>query len=338
MPSRSAMKTQKPPAELHWTLPLCLVFAGSVMVSQGCNLVDDEPPETTDGGESGGDGEAVCIAAIEAGAQTCMPPQQFWFDFNGASYNMLLIDDPGASVSVLGGLLLSVGGSADYIGTYNSEDPDCGVFCGWCQPGQNLCMSAFDAEGNPECLLCMAPSGDPSADQEACEDHLAVCLGAAESGTDSGGLDESGGADDESGGADDESGDDGGVAPYYDCAWWDPVGAVTFDAAGRAYIDTYVLDDVIDYFGHPLSQCDGTQFSLTSSGHFKISRLAAGGVLDQLGLQRNDVLVKSNGVELDDLEAIADLTIDLFYDQPASWFTLTYQRRKATHQLTVVLQ
>jgi hypothetical protein len=37
-------------------------------------------------------------------------------------------------------------------------------------------------------------------------------------------------------------------------------------------------------------------------------------------------------------EAIADLTVDLFYTDPASWFTLTYQRHGTTRQVTIVVQ
>lgn len=61
------------------------------------------------------------------------------------------------------------------------------------------------------------------------------------------------------------------------------------------------------------------------------------GILHQLGLRVGDVLVQSNGVDLDDLDAIADLAVDLFYDSPAPWFTLTYQRRTTTTQLTIVV-
>ena len=56
-------------------------------------------------------------------------------------------------------------------------------------------------------------------------------------------------------GADDDM-DEPGALPEYDCAQWDPNGAVTLDVKGNAIVDAAIVEEIAVHYGDPLADCD----------------------------------------------------------------------------------
>jgi hypothetical protein len=128
------------------------------------------------------------------------------------------------------------------------------------------------------------------------------------------------------GGADTTGGDDAGVLDY-DCADWDPSGAVTRDARGNAIVDGALVEELAAHFGDPLADCDDTAFYRQSDGYFAVSRRSQKGVLAQIGIEPGDVILALDGVAMDDLDQIAKATVDLFLGHRiTSGFSLTIAR------------
>jgi hypothetical protein len=257
-------------------------------------------------------------------------------DWDGADYNMLLIDDPKVSLGVGGGVLINASSSADYIGNYHFDGGSCTIGCGWCQPGQSFCFKEFDDDGFPVCGACIEPGEDAAT---VCEDFLLACQGTDPTGADTTGSSESTGA--ETDGADTSGGALGDEPPplEYDCAGWDPVDAVSIDGRGVVYVDPTVVEAIATNYGDPLALCDDTRFSRRSDGHYQVSRMASTGVLAQMGLRPGDVVLYLDGEPMSSLDAIARATADLFYDdRPASRFTLTIQRGRQKKALNIVVR
>ena len=209
---------------------------------------------------------------------------------------MTLIDDPVASVGVgPGGWLVQVGTSADWIGDYEGSEGSCQWGCAWCDQGQSLCHGGFAEDGTPTCFLCLPTDNSPEwivAAGQACATFVAnnpSCDGGTPPGG-AGGTSGGGGAD-ESGGAD---GSSGSAGAEYDCNLWDIAGAAS---ATRTTItlDEATLEEAVQHFGAPLTDCDDTRFSQDSSGYFVLSRTSSAGLLSQMGLQVGDRIETVNG-------------------------------------------
>jgi hypothetical protein len=147
------------------------------------------------------------------------------------------------------------------------------------------------------------------------------------------GLDETG-ADGDSDSDDglDETGSDGGTGETgglleYDCSQWKPSGAVTLDARGNVAVDAALVEEIAVHYGDPLAVCDDTSFRQTSTGHFVIARMATNGLLAQMGLLPDDVILAIDGEPMIDIDTIAATTVDLFLgSRVTSGFTLTIGR------------
>jgi hypothetical protein len=292
---------------------LCI---GAVLIGSGvtaCNLVDDEPPTTTNNQETDGMAVSECQAQLEAVAPECLPGMQVFATYDEGSSNVLLVDDPAVSVGVgPNAWLIQVSGSADYIGSYQHEGESCSFGCSWCQAGESLCHSGLDENGVPQgCTLCI-PWGVPDLGVQ-CGQFMAACQdeGLDETGSD-GGLDETG----PDGGLD-ETGPDGGINEpegllEYDCAQWEPNGAVTLDAKGNATVDAAIVEEIVVHHGDPLADCDGTTIRRRSDGYFAIGSMAPNGLLAQMGLQPGDTILAIDGQPMNDLDTIAATAVDLF--------------------------
>jgi hypothetical protein len=294
-----------------------------------CNLVDDEPPEdpneqaTTDGEA----GQAECLEIAEQIQSQCLPPQQFIAMWDEGNSSMILVDDPAASVGIgPGGWLVQVASSADYIGSYHFDGDTCTIGCGWCQPGQSLCHSGFDEDGLPSCMMCVpAETPDPG---EQCAQHLQACMGAGDDGLDETGADDDTSSDEglDETGSDGDTGETQGLLEY-DCSQWQPSGAVTLDARGNVIVDAALVEELAVHYGDPLADCDDTSFRHTSTGHFAIVRMATNGLLAQMGLVPNDVILAIDGEPMTDIDTVAATAVDLFLgSRVTSGFTLTIGR------------
>lgn len=305
---------------------LCIsaVLIGSGLTA--CNLVDDEPSSPLDDGGSGGVSE--CQEQLEAVAAECLPGMQVFATYDEGSSNVLLVDDPAVSVGVgPNAWLIQVSGSADYIGSYQQEGGSCDIGCSWCQAGESLCHSGLDENGIPQgCTLCI-PWGIPDLGAQ-CAQFMAACQGDGldETGSD-GGLDETG-----SDGGLDETGSDGnmdapGALPEYDCAQWDPSGAVTLDTNGNAIVDAAIVEEIVVHHGDPLADCDDTSFRRGSDGYFIIGSMAPNGLLAQMGLRPGDTILAIDGEPMNELDTMAATAIDLFLgSRVTSGFFLAIRR------------
>lgn len=309
------------------------LFAAGVTA---CNLVDDEPDEPIESGTDGSAGAAECLAMVEQVQSQCMPPQQLISIWDEGNSSMILVDDPAASIGIgPSGWLVQVNSAADYIGSYQFEGDDCTVGCGWCQPGQSLCHSGVGEDGFPGCMLCLeAGTPDPGAQ---CALILEACNGAGDGGLDEtgddGGLDETGSGVDEIG--DDDAGETEGMLGY-DCAQWDPTGAVILDVRGNAVVDATIIEEIAVHYGDPLADCDDTSFHVRSDGSFAISSMSPDGLLAQMGLQPGDAILAIDSVAMRDIDTIAATAFDLFLgSRVTSGFSLTIGRGRE-HIVTMV--
>jgi hypothetical protein len=323
--------------------PTIAVIAAALFASglAACNLVDDEPP-IDQGATDGSVGEAVCLAQLEVAQAQCLPGMTFIAMWDEGNSSMTLIDDPAANIGVgPNAWLVQVSASADYVGTYQFDGDTCTVGCGWCGPGQSLCHSGLSEEGVPEgCMACI-PFDAPDVGSQ-CAQFITACMGPDggldETGSD-GGLDETG-----SDGGLDETGSDEGLSESeglleYDCAQWDPAGAVTLDMAGNAVVDAALVEEIAVHYGDPLADCDDTSFRLRSDGYFAIGTMNPNGLLAQMGLQPGDTILAVNGESMSDLNAIASTTVDLFLgSRITSGFTLAVRRGRETFAKAVVLR
>jgi hypothetical protein len=300
----------------------------------GCNLTDDQPPVEDPGGTDGG--AAACLEAAAELPNICLPGMYFLADYDQGGGNVVLVDDPVAAAGVGGGVLVNVSASADWVGSYEFDGGECTVGCGWCQPGQSFCYKDYDEDGRPTCGLCLGPE---VADQAtACADFLLACQGIDPTGDPDTSGDAGGGGADDTGGGDQTGGaDDAGVVEY-DCSAWDPRDAVLLER-GVAYLDLAIAGEIAEHYGDPLALCDDTRFTRTTTGHYSIARMTSTGVLAQMGLRPGDVILSANGAPLATLDAIADMTVDIFYGTRIDRaFSLAYQRGRATHQIKVIVE
>lgn len=314
------------------TFSVCTLLAGFCSIA--CNLADDEPydPGETEGTDGTDGGAAGCF---EAAANQCLPQQEFIGIFEEGDADVVLIDDPQASVGVgPNAWLVSVQSSADWVGSYMYDGGTCTVGCGWCQEGQSLCHGGFDGNMLPNCYTCLPPDTEDIGEQ--CATFVAAACTAPSD--DDGGLDETG--DDGL----DETGDDGldeTTGPQdYDCAGWDPAGAVDLaPVRGTFVVDAGVVQEIASYFGEPLADCDDTKFGQTADGHFAIRRMASGGMLAQLGLRPGDTIVALDGKDMADVDTIANTAVSLFLGETmTTGFTLTYRRGRSKSQLRILVR
>ena len=322
------MAPQNNPMKSKKQFSASILCIGAALIGAGvgaCNLVDDEPPTVED---TEGTGDSECQAQLELAAAECLPGMQLFATYDEGSSNVLLVDDPEVSVGVgPGAWLIQVSGSADYIGSYQHEGESCTVGCGWCQPGESLCHSGLDENGVPQgCMLCI-PFGIPDLGAQ-CAQFMEACQGEGldETGSD-GGLDETGsdGGLDETG-SDDDMNESEGLLEY-DCAQWDPSGAVTLDAKGNAVVDATIVEEIAVHYGDPLADCDGTSFRQRSDGYFSIGSMAPNGLLAQMGLRPGDTILAIDGEPMNDIDTIAATAVDLFLgSRVTSGFTVAIHR------------
>lgn len=295
----------------------------SVSCLLACNLIDDEPSSSDDGGngETGDPGPTdneVCLAALDALPDLeCAPgfsPQLF---FDGGASNIVLVDDPAIQVGANVGLLVNfgVGAGADWLATDATQNTACtfGCFAG-CAPGgsQDGCFSNPASGGS--CMYCA-----DEIEEGACTDFVLACQGIdpdpGDGGGDpDGGVDETGGADESSGGgADTTSG-----AMAYGCEDWDPSSIYQPTAGGPFRIPQALVDQLVLGTADALADCDGVLFREANDGHWAISSMSGTGMLGALGLQVGDRLLSFNGVQLDSLDAIASTLVTDFLTKDGS--------------------
>jgi hypothetical protein len=303
-----------------------------------CGTSDDQPPPPPpiDTASCFDVAAEIAAACIDKGMNVVL-------DFNGGTGHVILVDDPSGSIDIGGiGFLIDADADANWVGDYEFDGGDCTVGCSWCDTGQSLCHGGFDSNGQIQCALCLNPAeGDVV---QTCTDWLRECnpdgVGGSGGSGAAGGSGGSGAAPpggSSGAGAGAPGGTEDGDAEY-DCESWNPAGAALQDGSGRVFVDRNVVAQITAHFGNPLV-CEGTKFRLTESGHYQLSRASSTGVLAQMGLRVGDVLLRSNGVELDSLDAVADLVADMFYGpQIRSQFTLTYERGRRTQQLVVLIE
>ncbi len=310
----------------------------------GCNFNDDEPLDPTIGGtggdtDGGPNSQAECLDHATAIGVECDMGQSFWFDWNGPDYNMTLIDDPAASVGVgPNAWLLQASTSADWIGDYEGSAGDCNFGCAWCPPGQSVCHGGFDESGFPTCYLCLPVEDTPAgitAAGNACATFVAgnqACLG---------GLPPGGGGGD--GGTTSGGGDSGvdstGAGAEYDCNLWDVSSAASVNQTKKQItIEEATLEEVVQHFGAPLTDCDGVRFSQDNDGYFVLSKLPnkSTSLLGKMGLELGDRIETINGEKIQSADAVADKVMDLFYSggEPAKNFTLGVRRFGRTTTFT----
>lgn len=311
------------------SLSAALVFACA------CNLTDNTPPGDLPGTGGTDDGAAGCF---EAAAGQCLPGQQFIGSFQEGDADVVLVDDPEASVGVgPNAWLVSVGSSADWVGSYEYDGGSCTVGCGWCAQGQSLCHGGFDEDMYPKCPLCLGAGVDDPGDQ--CATWIEAC---PEAGDDEGGLDETGG-DEDSGRNGGETGDEGldeTSGAEYDCALWDPAGAVSVGPhPGTMVVDMELVEEIVEYFGDPLADCDNTRFGQQADGYFAVRRMSSTGLLAKIGLREGDAILALDGERMSDPDTVASAAVALFLgNKITEGFTLTYRRGRATEQLRVLVR
>ena len=153
------------------TIRTILIAAISLsLAAMACNVEDDEPhmDEPSDPDDEGD----------SAGSQLqCMPGQQvFAMCEEGAEYDsmMITVDDPAAHELSSGGLLFRALDADDFVGTEQRSTTECIAGCGYCYPGESLCVAAIAEDGRPQgCTLCLRYDvADPEAQ---CATFLAAC-------------------------------------------------------------------------------------------------------------------------------------------------------------------
>lgn len=260
------------------------VAVAAVAACSGCKVLDDdEPPPIDSGGDATGGHVRSCVGEALEGLDTaCPPPRQWWLEHMGAKSKAVLIDDPEATIGVgPGAWLVRVDSETDYVGTYNHVDEDCDVACGWCLPGQHMCHTGRDAQGEVDCWACI-DLGTPNPGME-CVAALEAC--------------NQDGVDETSGGTTEAIGE-------YDCTTWRPEEGVRRSNDGMITIDAAMVQEVLLYQGEPLASCDDTRFRRRPDGYFEISKLGEHGLLAAMGLAQGDTIRAMNGKPLNTFDAV----------------------------------
>lgn len=297
-----------------------------------CNLVDDEPPDLGHDSDTDGEaGQAECLAAAEQIQSQCLPPQQFIAMWDEGNSSMILVDDPAASVGIgPGGWLVQVGSSADYIGSYQFDGDTCTIGCGWCQPGRSLCHSGFDENGLPACMMCI-PADTPDPGEQCAAPSISRCAWQPTMG-----------------------GSTRRVvrptpAPTVAPTRPEPVAtrarpracsSTTARSGNRRepWCSTHAATCSSTPRSWRRSRCTMAALCPTaterafgshrpSTGHFAIARMTTTGLLAQMGLRPDDVILAIDGDPMTGIDTIASTTVDLFLgSRVTSGFTLTIGR------------
>ena len=113
----------------------------------------------------------------------------------------------------------------------------------------------------------------------------------------------------------------GGVSP------WSPSSYVTYNSTTEVYeIDEQFVQALVED-GFVQLGLDSARLDLTTSGYLKVVSLSSGDLLDELGLQTNDVLKTINGYDLNTLEDQIDAYVAL---KSETEFRLTIDRGGST--------
>jgi hypothetical protein len=142
-----------------------------------CSPDADAPGGMADSGSTTGD-TAECFAQLEEARAECLPGMNFQAILEQGEGSILLIDDPGASVSVgPNAWLARAGGEGTYVASDHFDGMTCTVACGWCQLGQSLCHQGFDDTDRPiGCMMCLPY--DIADIEDQCATFIAACSGA----------------------------------------------------------------------------------------------------------------------------------------------------------------
>lgn len=284
------------------------VLAGvsATVSSVACNVVDDEPGNTSGDGTGGLSGAEVCAEEFAALLQVGCPPGSLpWQEFDGGNSTFVLLDDPAAWAGLGVGLVVHFGAGtgADWAGYYVTQNATCSTACVIpnCQDGQNGCFASFSSGE-----LCSHYCVNEEIDQQACNDLQQTCLASegdpSADGTagEGGGLDETGGGE-TTGGVMDE--------PYepYDCGRWHPEAVRQAVPGGAFQVPQVLVDQLVLGNADALAECDGVRLRQTSDGRWVISKMRDGGLLRALGLRVGDELMALDDIELDSLDALVEL-------------------------------
>lgn len=299
------------------TSRLIRVAVVAVAACSGCKVLDDDEPILTAGGGTGDYGERSCKEAVQE-IKDCEYPFQWWFDSDGGSGKLVLIDDPAATVGVgPNAWLVMISSEADYIGTHDYDGGDCHAHCGWCEAGQYMCHGGLTEDLVPRgCVMCF-PYGLPDVGEQ-CAALQAVCLEGGTEGDE--GLDETGADTDAIG--------------EYDCTTWRPQEGVRRDRS-TITIDAALVEEVFLYQGEPVAVCDEARFRRRSDGHFEVSRLVSHGLLPEMGLATGDVILAVDGVPLNNLDSVMQAASVL---ADAARFTVTIARGDERFDMNVIVR
>jgi C-terminal processing protease CtpA/Prc len=94
-------------------------------------------------------------------------------------------------------------------------------------------------------------------------------------------------------------------------------------------VDAATLEEAVQHFGTPLTDCDDTRFSQDEDGYFVLSRTSTTGLLAQMGLKVGDRIETINGEQILSADDAAYQVMKLFYSGggPAANFKMGVRRK-----------
>lgn len=108
---------------------------------------------------------------------------------------------------------------------------------------------------------------------------------------------------------------------------YDPSSYVTYNSSTQEYeIDNSFVEAMIENQFVQIA-ADGARFELQTSGYYKLVNVRSGDLMDELGLQSNDVLKSIDGKDLGSFENQVDAYLNLKNDTQLS---LTIERGTST--------
>lgn len=278
---------------------ICLILAAH----SACGIMDDDQPPPP--GTTTSEIPETCQEELDAIPGQCLPGMNIYATVHDGDSNIVLIDDPAATVGVgPGAWLVQAATESDFIASYSTQGGECSAGCGWCNPGESLCHQGLDDNGAVVgCWMCL-PFGTPDMGSQ-CAEFAAACMDNSDDG-----LDETG-------------------AGYgsYDCSQWDLTDAVSKDP-NNIFVDRWIVEELTDHAGAPLVDCDQTRFRQQEEGYFVLSHTTPGSLFSRMGLQPNDVILTIDSEPMNGADVILSAMMGLVDSQDG--FAFTFQRGQNT--------
>lgn len=288
---------------------------GLVALLGACNIIDDEPPETTGGTTDGSADAQACVESwdslLTAGCPAGYVPH---IVYDGGSSTVVRLDDPAAAAS-LGLILFESGVGADYVGIEVFQNTACtlGCFAPPCQSGQHGCYGNR-ADGS----LCGHYCTD-NLDEMVCTEFMLEC-GNQDPGATTGDTGE-----DTSEGLDETGGESQGAAP--DCSEWNerPKGIITETGP---VLNQDAFAEIVSNYGAPLIECEGVRVRRDANGGWTVSKMREGGFMSLLDLRVGDTIKGFNQYTLDSSDALMNALAFLQNDQTVTQDMVLHVQRE----------